>query len=126
MRQLWISLVILGTMVLLLAWNTVHVREITETMIQDLTQATQAAQEGSWPQAEALTKQAQDRWQQAVNYLRYVQTHEDIDEVTVLLREVTGFLTDQDLGEYTATNVRITAKLEVIRDLEEISPGNLF
>lgn len=126
MRQLWIAVTILAAMVLLLAWNTSHVRQVTETMIEDLSQAAEAAQDEDWDRVTELTKEVQDRWQKDVDYLRYVQTHEDIDEITVLLREVAGFLTDHDVGEYTATSVRIIGKLEVIRDLEEISPGNLF
>lgn len=126
MRQLWISVAILAAMILLLAWNTTHVREITGNMIDALTQAAEAAQAEDWERAGELTKQVQDQWEKDLNYLRYVQTHADIDEVTVLLREVAGFLTDQDVGEYTATNVRIIAKLEVIQGLEEISAGNLF
>ncbi len=126
MRQLWISVAILGTVVLLLAWNTAHVRDITETMIETLSQAAEAAQAEDWDRATELTKQVQDHWQKDVDYLRYVQTHETIDEVTVLLREVAGFLTDHDVGEFSATSVRIIGKLEVLRDMEEISAGNLF
>ena len=89
MRQLWISVAILAGMVLLLSWNMVHVHQLTEPMREDLSQAVAAAREEDWQKAEALTQKAQEHWQSNVSYLRFVQFHEEIDEVTVLLSETT-------------------------------------
>ena len=98
MRQLWISVAILAGMVLLLSWNMVHVHQLTEPMREDLSQAVAAAREEDWQKAEALTQKAQEHWQSNVSYLRFVQFHEEIDEVTVLLKEAKGFLWDREVG----------------------------
>ena len=119
MRQLWISVAILAGMVLLLSWNMVHVHQLTEPMREDLSQAVAAAREEDW-------QKAQEHWQSNVSYLRFVQFHEEIDEVTVLLKEAKGFLWDREVGEYTAMSVRICGKLEAMCGLETISAGNLF
>ena len=81
---------------------------------------------GGLAEAEALTQKAQEHWQSNVSYLRFVQFHEEIDEVTVLLKEAKGFLWDREVGEYTAMSVRIYGKLEAMCGLETISAGNLF
>lgn len=95
-------------------------------MREDLSQAVAAAREEDWQKAEALTQKAQEHWQSNVSYLRFVQFHEEIDEVTVLLKEAKGFLWDREVGEYTAMSVRICGKLEAMCGLETISAGNLF
>lgn len=59
-------------------------------------------------------------------HIWFVQFHEEIDEVTVLLKEAKGFLWDREVGEYTAMSVRICGKLEAMCGLETISAGNLF
>ena len=124
MRQLWISVAILAGMVLLLSWNMVHVHQLTEPMREDLSQAVAAAREEDWQKAEALTQKAQEHWQSNVSYLRFVQFHEEIDEVTVLLKEAKGFLWDREVGEYTAMSVRICGKLEAMCGLETFSNVN--
>lgn len=126
MRQLWISAAILAGMVLLLFWNGAHLKALASPLLEDLDRAAQAAIREDWTTADRLTKQVQDRWEGHTNYLRLVQFHGEIDEVSMLLKEARGFLAVQDAGEYTAMNVRIAGTLEALSGLEEIDWGNLL
>ena len=99
MRQLWISVGILVVMVALLFWNVVKVDQLTQPMLKELSQATTAARGDDWPAAEVLTQQIQVHWEKGMHHLRFVQMHDAIDEVTLLLREAQGYLQDRKTGE---------------------------
>ena len=118
MRQLWISVGILVVMVALLFWNVVKVDQ--------LTQATTAARGDDWPAAEVLTQQIQVHWEKGMHHLRFVQMHDAIDEVTLLLREAQGYLQDRKTGECLSVLGKLTGKLEAIQEQERVPAENLF
>ena len=126
MRQLGISVGILAVMVALLSWNVIKVDRLTQPMLEELAQASAAAQADDWPAAEALTQQTQARWEQGMHHLRFVQIHDAIDEVTLLLREAQGYLREQKTGEYLSVLGKLTGKLEAIQEQERVSAENLF
>ena len=126
MRQLGISVGILAVMVALLSWNVIKVDRLTQPMLEELAQASAAAQADDWPAAEDLTQQTQARWEQGMHHLRFVQIHDAIDEVTLLLREAQGYLREQKTGEYLSVLGKLTGKLEAIREQERVSAENLF
>lgn len=126
MRQLWISVGILAVMVALLSWNVVKVDQLTQPMLEDLSQAASAARAEDWTSTHALTQQIQDRWKTGMHHLRFVQMHDAIDEVTLLLREAQGYLQDQKTGEYLSVLGKLTGRLEAIQEQERVSAENLF
>ena len=126
MRQLWISVGILVVMVALLFWNVVKVDQLTQPMLKELSQATTAARGDDWPAAEVLTQQIQVHWEKGMHHLRFVQMHDAIDEVTLLLREAQGYLQDRKTGEYLSVLGKLTGKLEAIQEQKRVSAENLF
>ncbi len=126
MRQLWISVGILAVMVALLSWNVVKVDSLTQPMLEDLSQAASTARADDWSSTQALTQQIQDRWETGMHHLRFVQMHDTIDEVTLLLREAQGYLQDQKMGEYLSVLGKLTGRLEAIQEQERVSAENLF
>lgn len=126
MRQLWISVGILVVMVALLFWNVAKVDQLTQPMLKELSQATTAAQGDDWSKAEVLTQQIQVHWEKGMHHLRFVQMHDAIDEVTLLLREAQGYLQDRKIGEYLSVLGKLTGKLEALQEQERVSAENLF
>ena len=126
MRRLWISVAILGGMIALLIVNAIQLSGLVEPLTMYVTQASEAALAGEWPQANILSSKARSQWNTHTGHLRLVQCHTDIDTISVLLDEAEAYLTCQDIGGYTAANARIIGAMNDIRDLERISLGNLF
>lgn len=126
MRRLWISIAILGTMIVLLTFHSIHLNRLIEPLTADISQASEAAREEKWSQAEKLSEQAKMQWQTHAPYLRFVQCHTDIDEIVVLLNEADSYLSCKDAGGYTATNARAIGAMESLRGLERVSLDNLF
>ena len=126
MKHLWISLALLLWVTLLLLGNARHLTHLVQPMQEALTEASQAALQEDWDQAQALSQNALDHWEGSAGYLHMVQCHTDVDEVSVLLRESQSHLRARDTGSYTAANTRIIGVLEGIRTLEQVSLSNLF
>lgn len=117
---------ILGTMVALLTFNSIHLNRLIEPLTAGISQASEAAREENWSQAEQLSEQARIQWQAHTPYLRFVQCHTDIDEIATLLNEADSYLSCRDAGGYTAANARAIGAMESLRGLERAALDNLF
>ncbi len=126
MRQLWIAGAILAGMLLLLSWNGAYLTAFVQPMEEALEQTVEAVGEEDWGRAEALSAQVLTRWKAALPYLRLVQSHANLDEVTTLLEEAQAHLRDRNAGDHAAFRARTLQKLAAIRGLEQLSLGNLL
>lgn len=126
MKQLWSAVILLGVMILLLAWNSHHLTCLIQAFQQDLDQAAQAVQQEDWKRAEELTRKVSNQWREAVSYFYLVQSHRDIDEVSVLLEESLAYVSTESARTYSALNARIQGAMEGICRMERFSLGNLI
>lgn len=126
MRQLWFSVAILAGMILLLNWNGVYLEKITQPVRQEIAWAAEAVQAGEWEQADAHVQKAKKQWQAHGDYLRYVQCHADLEEVSVLLEESEAFLSTRETGAYLSRSAKLLGAMDELCELERLSLGNLF
>lgn len=126
MRQLWTAAALLGGMLALLTWNGACLAARLAPMEQALTESVAAARQADWDRAEDLSAQVRTAWREALPYLRLVQSHGDLEEVTTLLDEAQAHLTARDTGDYAAFCARAMQEMAAIRDLERLSLGNLL
>ena len=126
MKQLWSAVLLLAGMVVLLAWNGHHIMSEIQPLQQSLDEAVFAAKAGEWDQAEDLTKQVRDNWKGKLPYLYLVQSHRDVDEITILLDESLEYTASQTTNTYAAVNARIQGLMEGIRRIETLSISTLM
>lgn len=126
MKQLWLSVGILAAMVFLLHWNGEHLMELSQPLCEQISLATQAAREGEWEKAEQHTSAAQEQWEQHTGYLRFVQCHANLENISVLLEESKAFLHCRETGSYLAVNEQLLGAIEELSELESLTAGNLF
>lgn len=126
MKKLWISLAILGTVVGLLLLNAINLSALIDPLYTKVTQASSAARASDWQTADRLLEEAHNTWNENATYLHFVQCHTITDEITTLFHEANGYIYFEDAVAYTTVSVRILEALSEIRDLEELSLGNLF
>ena len=126
MKQLWSAVLLLAGMVVLLAWNGHHIMSEIQPLQQSLDEAVFAAKAGEWDQAEDLTKQVRDSWKGKLPYLYLVQSHRDVDEITILLDESLEYTASQTTNTYAAVNARIQGLMEGIRRIETLSISTLM
>lgn len=126
MKQLWSAVLLLAGMVVLLAWNGHHIMSEIQPLQQRLDEAVFAAKAGEWEQAEDLTKQVRDNWKGKLPYLYLVQSHRDVDEITILLDESLEYTASQTTNTYAAVNARIQGLMEGIHRIETVSISTLM
>ena len=126
MKQLWSAVLLLAGMVVLLAWNGLHITREIQPLQQSLDEAVFAAKAGEWEQAEDLTKQVRDSWKGKLPYLYLVQSHRDVDEITILLDESLEYTASQTTNTYAAVNARIQGLMEGIHRIETVSISTLM
>ena len=126
MKQLWSAVLLLAGMVVLLAWNGHHIMSEIQPLQQSLDEAVFAAKAGEWDQAEDLTKQVRDNWKGTLPYLYLVQSHRDVDEITILLDESLEYTASQTTNTYAAVNARIQGLMEGIHRIETVSISTLM
>lgn len=126
MRHLWISLALLAAMSALLLYSSIRIVKMTEPMTDLLLQATAAAEEEDWSGAKELSTQVRARWENQETFLRLVLSHDDLDEIALLLREADQYMRCQDVSSYTASNMRVVGILVRMRAAEKFSAENLL
>ena len=126
MRQLWCAVGILAGMLLFILWCDGWLMDQVEPITAGVTEVSAAVQAGRWEEAEARLEGMLTRWESAVPRLRRFQSHEDVDEVSVLIREAQMALICREPGEYAAVGVRLLGTLEKLCEMERLSAGNLF
>ncbi|MBR3753042.1 MAG: DUF4363 family protein [Ruminiclostridium sp.] len=126
MKQLWSAVILLAVMSLLLTWNGGHITERIQPFQENLDQAVLAAKAGDWNRTEELTRQVQQAWKEGLSYLYLVQSHRDVDEITILLEEALEYTESQSTNTYSAVNVRIQGLMEGLVRIESLSVSNLL
>ena len=126
MRQLWVSVLLLAAVLAALAGLGRAVEELTEQTARNLPQTLTAAEQGDWPRAERLIKEAGDRWSEAGAWLPLVEDHHAIEEIGALLEETALHAEERDKKALHAAADRAERALEVLASAQRLTPGNLF
>lgn len=126
MRPLWVASAILVAMLALMSLNARWLQHIMEPLTEEITQATQAAWEGEWSEAESISLRVQKMWDARVPVLCLFQSHKEVNEIALLLDESLVFLACRNLDDYTAMNTRARGGMETMMGMERFSIRNLF
>ena len=126
MRRLWLSLALLVLIFSATVGNSLYLKHLTRTITDLLEKAQDQAMEEHWEEADALTHEALQHWQDRELYLYTTLRHADTNEVYTSFREVEGFLHTQEPQEYSASNARLIARLELVASMEQFSLQNLL
>ena len=126
MKQLWAAVALLAIMILAFAWNGSRLSSLIEPQQEALDEAVLAAKAGQWEKTEALTHQVASHWKESISYLHLVQSHRDVDEITILLEESIEYAKSRNASTYCAINARIQGLMDGIEKLERFSAENLI
>ncbi len=126
MKRLWIAA---GLLVLLLGAslaNAWYSQSLTGDMTDRLRQAQSLAEGENWDQAEAVTRQVYEDWQDHHFYLHTLMRHSDTDQVLRAFRQVLEYLRLQEPDQYNAANADLIAQLELLAEMEQASVVNVL
>lgn len=126
MKRLWTAVALLAGIIVLTLWNSWYLESYLTRISNLLLHAEVLAEEGDWRGAEHLTQEAYLRWDSRHSYLYTVLRHADTDQVYASFREVQEYLSCQETGEYSASNAHLVAQLDLLWEMEQLTPQNLL
>lgn len=128
MKRIWISVALILALGVLATCHVLYLNHFISQMTGLLSQAQQQVEQDSWSQAEALTRQALEHWENNGAYLHTTMRHSDIDSVLISFHEVLAYLEGQERqpAEYAAANSRLMTQLSLLLEAELPSLKNLL
>lgn len=126
MKRMAMAVVLLAALLAGSLWNARYVQRLVDGLSAPLTQAQALVEGGQWTQAEALTHNAYDAWQEQRPFVHTLLRHADTDRITEGFRVTLSHLRQQDCVEYSAANSALLTHLEVLAEIEQASLGNIF
>ena len=126
MKRLWIAAALLAFLLGASLANAWYSQSLTGDMTDRLRQAQSLAEEENWDQAEAVTRQVYEDWQDHHFYLHTLMRHSDTDQVLRAFRQVLEYLRLQEPDQYNAANADLIAQLELLAEMEQPSAANVL
>ena len=118
MKRLWIAAALLAFLLGASLANAWYSQSLTGDMTDRLRQAQY--------QAEAVTRQVYEDWQDHHFYLHTLMRHSDTDQVLRAFRQVLEYLRLQEPDQYNAANADLIAQLELLAEMEQASVVNVL
>ena len=126
MKRLWIAAALLAFLLGASLANAWYSQSLTGDMTDRLRQAQSLAEGENWDQAEAVTRQVYEDWQDHHFYLHTLMRHSDTDQVLRAFRQVLEYLRLQEPDQYNAANADLIAQLELLAEMEQPSVANVL
>ena len=126
MKRLYIAAALLLLLLGASLTNGWYARKVTGEMCQELRQAQLLAEVEDWSQAESITRQVYEDWQDHHFYLHTLMRHSDTDQVLRAFRQVLEYLRLQEPDQYNAANADLMAQLELLAEMEQASVVNVL
>ena len=126
MKRLWIAAALLAFLLGASLANAWYSQSLTGDMTDRLRQAQSLAEGENWDQAEAVTRQVYEDWQDHHFYLHTLMRHSDTDQVLRAFRTVLEYLRLQEPDQYNAANADLMAQLELLAEMEQASVVNVL
>lgn len=126
MKRLWIALVTLGLLFAISLGHAAYLKHFTQGLINQLSQAEDAVDQGDWETARQLTDQAFAQWEGHSFYLHTTLHHSDVDDIYISFHEVQEYVETEKKGEYSAANGILMAELYLLYEMEQFNLQNLL
>lgn len=126
MKRLWIAAALLAFLLGASLANAWYSQSLTGDMTDRLRQAQSLAEGENWDQAEAVTRQVYEDWQDHHFYLHTLMRHSDTDQVLRAFRQVLEYLRLQEPDQYNAANADLMAQLELLAEMEQPTVVNVL
>ena len=126
MKRLWIAAALLAFLLGASLANAWYSQSLTGDMTDRLRQAQSLAEGENWDQAEAVTRQVYEDWQDHHFYLHTLMRHSDTDQVLRGFRTVLEYVRLQEPDQYNAANADLITQLELLAEMEQPSVANVL
>ena len=127
MYRLWSSVAVLAALLFATLFNTVYLRNFTESLVSTLQQAQENVSVEDRDTAIQKTREAMKLWNSHEGYLHITLNHGEIDDVLLSFHEVEQLLISRETGgEYYSANAQLITRIQLLYEMEAFTLKNLF
>ena len=126
MKQLWICTALLAVLVAGGLVNARYALALSDRLTLPLIQAQELAREERWEEAQVITHQVYDDWQDSHFYLHTAMKHADTDDILRGFRGVLRYLELREMDQYAAANTDLIARIELLAEMEQATLVNVL
>ena len=126
MKRFWPAAAVLAVLLTGTLLSGRHLDGFARSLTVLLEQAAVLAAEDRWREAEALTRQAYDTWQEHHTYLHTVMRHSDTDDILRQFRAVLQYLALEEMDQYAAANADLICQIGLLAEMEQASVVNVL
>lgn len=128
MKRLWFAAALVLALAGVCGAHAWYLGRITGELGGLLEQAQVLVEKDDWAQAEAVTREALELWEDHGFYLHSTLRHADIDEVYTSFQEVLAFLEggERQPAEYAAANAKLQVRIDLLLEAEVPSLKNIL
>lgn len=125
MNRLWIAVALLAAMCGATLVNAYYCQQLADSLSGRLNQAQTLVEREQWDQAEELTRQVYQDWQDSHFYLHVVMRHSDTDQILRTFQSVLQYLELQELTVCRG-NADLAAQIQLLAEMEQASLVNVL
>lgn len=126
MRRLWTAAALVCALLACTLLNAWYAQRLTGSLWERLERAQTLVEEERWEEAEALTRQVYEDWEENHFYFHTVMRHTDTDQILRTFRGVLQYLKLQELDQYAAANADLVTQLQLLAEMEQASLVNVL
>ena len=126
MKRLVIPVCILLGLLGLSIFSSRALSNLTEHCVTQLHLAQEMAQQEDWEQARTITHDTFQPWQSHGFVLHALLRHAETDDILLSFRCVEQYLDLEEMDQYAAANITLITQLELLAEMEQATPENIF
>lgn len=126
MKRLYFAAALLLTLLGATLVNARYMEDLTASLTDALDAAETMAHRGAWTQADAITRQCLEDWNDHHTYLHIICNHADTDDILIGFQRTLQHIELEQMDEYTAENRDLMTKIRLLAEMEQPDLLNVF
>lgn len=126
MKRLWIAVGLLAVLLSGTLLNAYYSQILSDQLTDRLGQAQALARTSQWDQAQSITRQAYQDWQNHHTYLHTFMRHTDTDRILQAFHSVLQYLELQEMDQYASANAELITQIDLLSEMEQVSLVNVL
>lgn len=126
MKRIWIGAALLAIILVAGLWTGKRMEQTHTQVARQLRLCAEAAQAGQWDRADALARDAKDRWDEEWDFAAALVDHTVLDEIDNAFEQLRVFLDDRDPLWGAVLCAELAQMVETIQEAHQVTWRNLL
>lgn len=126
MKYFVIPAAVLALLLGLSLWNARIAESEIGPWCDALAQASEAAAQDDWTQAERAVRETHEAWNAKHAYFHIITAHDELDQADALFASAESFAQEREAAEFRATLAELIVQLRVVAEMQKLTVRNVL